>query len=505
MTQKRYNVVYAITDQQRYDYAGCNPGVPVQTPHLNRLASAGMVLDRFYCNNPICMPSRATIATGRTARSNRVYDNGCALPESEVTLPQVLAEHGYDTRAIGKIHLTPYGDPDGRYFESKAYWREKKSDDSPEPYAGFANAELSIGHVDHDVGHYGRWLKRNYPDIFHNWDAYLTPHPCGLNDCFNWTIPPEAHANAWIADRSIAAIHEGAARYRETGEPFFLHLGFPDPHHPFRAPEPYGSMYSADTVVQHNLNKETLKTKPPIYTEFYQGILNREKLGAGDFCSNDLDTYTDAMYRQMAATSMGMVTFVDAQFGRVMQAIEEAGLTDDTIIVFTTDHGDLMGDHRLIKKGPFLLEGSVHIPMVIRVPGVTTPNTRSDALACHMDFMPTLLDLLGIDIPRGVEGRSYRDVLVGKADRHRDGVLVEFLHQTMTDVPVKAWITDEWKLVLWGGQDQHELYNLREDPGECVNRYGDPGCGEIQQRLVREMLDEIMRSENTLPFPPSLF
>ncbi len=494
-----FNVIYIITDQQRWEHLGCNGHPHVQTPNIDLLASQGLTFDRFYCNNPICTPSRAAILTGRTPRSNRVWDNGCPLPDDETTLPEVLAAQGFRTQAFGKLHLTPWWDESGVYYESGSYWRDHKRDDLPEPYMGFQASEICIGHVTHDTGHYGKWLEAHYPQVHANWQEYLQKHPSGARDTFLWAMPPEAHANSWIADRACSFLQQ-----QSGDKPFFLHVGFPDPHHAFRAPEPWGSMYKAEDMELRAPHLEPLETKPPEYLDFMRGHLNEDVLGAGDFNTLDMTDHTDDQYRQIIATTLGMVSFIDAQVGRILDTLEANGQAEDTLVVFTTDHGDLMGDHRLFCKGPFLLEGLVRVPFVIAGPGVNYASGRCAALCEHIDFYPTLLDLLGLDCPRGVEGRSFASLLAGKTTVHRDRVLVEFLHQFQLDRNVKALIKDKWKIIYWGGQDYGELYNLQDDPLEADNRWHDPACSQMRARLIHELLDELMQTENILPFPPAI-
>jgi arylsulfatase A-like enzyme len=501
---KRPNIIYIITDQQRWDHLGCNGQATLRTPHIDRLAREGVCFERFYTNNPICTPSRAAIITGRTPRSNRVWDNGCPLPESETTLPEALAGAGYHTWAVGKLHLTPWWAPEGRYLESRYYWDEIKSDDAPEPYLGFAGAEICTGHIDLHHGHYGRWLRREHPEVLDRAREMIEPHPSGARDTWRWTMPPACHANAWIADRACAYLAERAEAYRATGQPFFLHLGFPDPHHPFRAPEPYGSMYDPDEMTLRAPDPEPLGQKPPEYLDFFHGRLNADVLGGkGDFNSKDLGGVTEEHLRQILATTFGMVTFIDDQVGRVLAALDELGLAEDTVVVFTSDHGELMGDHHLLTKGPFLLEGLVRVPMVIRAPGRIRAGARTAALAEHIDTFPTLLEMAGVAPPRGVEGRSFLPVLTGEAERHRDRVLVEFLHQYQLDRNVKAVVEEEWKLIAWGGQSYGELYNLAADPLEAENLWDRPEAAAEQARLTNAMLHELLTTENILPYPPA--
>ena len=509
----RPNVIYILTDQQRWDFLGCNGNDLIETPNIDRLAATGVCFDRFYANHGICTPSRAALMTGRYPSANRVYDNGCPLPESEITLPQVLAVNGYDTVAFGKLHLTPWRDPEGRYFESRKYWQEYKDNDDPEPYYGFRAAEICTGHVDGDVGHYGRWLEKHYPEAVRGIKEDRRPHPSGADGAYLLDIPPEAHANAWLTGRACEYLTKRAEGQSGGGNgggagdrgPFFMFVGFPDPHHPYQAPEPWGSMYSADDVEPPNPSMDSLAGRPPEYMDFMKGKMNAHLLGgAPDFNAEDLTQQTEAQMRQIVATSMGMVSFIDHQVGRILDALDATGEADNTIVVFSTDHGDYMGDHHMQRKGPFLLEGLVRIPMVMKAPGVASGGTRTSALASHIDFMPTLLELLDIEPPRGVQGKSFAPVLRGESNRHRDRVMIEFLHQFQLDRNVKALVTDRWKLCYWGGQTYGELYDLQNDPLENENLWDDPDYAEVKADMMRQLLDELVTTENVLPWPPAV-
>lgn len=491
------NLIFINTDQQRFDHLGANGNAVIQTPNLDRLTREGISLDRHYCNNPICTPSRACLITGRYPRSNRVYDNGCCLPETEVTLPQVLGQHGYETRAFGKLHLSSWRDPNAVSFEAESYWLSGKGGPDPVPYAGFDLVEICTRHINPETGHYGYWLRREFPEVARNWDQYLTPHPSGAPQTQDWTMPPEAHANTWVADRCCDYLRKEAAPDR----PFFLHVGFPDPHHPFRSPEPWGSLYDPADIPLPESDPASHASRPPEYAAYMRGVLNEESLGSGDFHNHDLTSLSEEQLRVIHAKTYGMVSFVDQQVGRILDTLEATGLRENTVVVFTSDHGDLMGDHGLILKGPLLLEGLVKVPMIVSGPGGIGRGTRTEALTSHVDVMPTLLALAGVPAPAGVEGKDVGAVLRGEPDRIRDRVLIEFLHQFQFDRNVKALVKDDWKLVYWGGQTYGELYHLREDPRELINRWEDPACAAIRQELLVELLDELVVTENILPLP----
>ncbi len=495
----RPNILFVNTDQQRHDHLGCAGHPALRTPHIDRIAAGGLRLRRHYCNHPICSPSRATMITGRYPRSHRLYDNGCNLPESEMTLPAHLGMHGYTTKGIGKLHLSSWREPNAVSFESESFWASGKAPTEPVPYAGFQTVEICTRHINPLTGHYGTWLKNTHPEVRAKWNDFLTPHPSGANECSDWTMPPEAHANTWIADRTVDFLES----HPTDDSPFFLHVGFPDPHHPFRAPEPWGSLYDPNSLdLPETFAEIHDATRPPEYAAYRSGRLNYELLGAGDFNDSNLHELTPAQMRVILAKTLGMISFVDAQIGRILDALDKSGHAKNTIVVFTSDHGDYMGDHGLILKAPLLLEGLVHVPFLIAVPGGPS-NETCEALTAHVDLVQTFCDLCGVPPPDGVEGRSFAPLLCDRPANPppRDRVLVEILHQFQPDRNVKSLITPDWKLIYWGGQDYGELYHLSVDPCERHNLWDDPSHSATRATLIRQLLDELLATENVLPRP----
>lgn len=499
MKNQRPNFIFIITDQQRYDYLGCNGHPVIKTPNIDRIAEEGVSFDRHYCNHPLCTPSRCSIITGRYPSSNRVYDNGCNLPETEVTLPEVLSKNGYNTHAVGKLHLSSWLEKNAVSFESESFWASGKAPSEPVPYAGFDLVEISTRHINPRTGHYGLWLDSAYPEVKKNWDSYLSPHSSEAPDTYDWTMPPEAHANTWIADRSCKYIEEQVAS--ET--PFFLHVGFPDPHHPFRAPEPWGSMYDLDDTVLPDTSPDSHTQRPPEYNAFINGVLNKDVLGAGDFNGCDLNNLSKEQLQAIHAKTYGMISFVDSQIERILDTLEATGLKENTIIIYTTDHGDYMGDHGLIRKGPFLLEGLVKIPFLMSGPFGITAKQRIDKLTSHIDIMPTLLEIAGVPFPAGLEGHSFAPMLNGTTDHCRDQVLIESLHQFQFDRNVKGLVTEDWKLIYWGGQVYGELYDLKNDPFEKVNLWDNAAYKDKRTELLCKLLQEVVVNENIMPLPLS--
>ncbi|MFN2351832.1 MAG: sulfatase [Kiritimatiellia bacterium] len=495
--QQQPNIIFIITDQQRYDHLGCNGHPVIKTPNIDRLAQAGISLPRHYCNHPLCTPSRVSILTGRYPRSHRVYDNGGCLPASELTMPQVLNMHGYGTHAIGKLHFSSWREPNAVSFESESFWASGRAPKEPVPYAGFDLVEICTRHINPATGHYGQWLQRAYPEVRQNWDSYLKPHGSGAPDTYDWTMPPAAHANTWIADRACDYLRQQTG----SGSPFFLHVGFPDPHHPFRAPDPWGSMYDpAETVLPDN-SLESNELRPPEYRRYLQGNLNIESLGSGDFNNDNLYQLSREQLQAIHAKTYGMISFVDEQVGRILDVLEATGQRQNTVIIYTSDHGDLMGDHGLVKKGPFLLEGLMRVPLLLSLPPHLAGGLQPQGLTSHVDIMPTLLALAGITIPAGVEGHDFLPQLRGDAGGRRNRVLMECLHQFQFDRNVKGLVTDNWKIIYWGGQPYGELYDMANDPQERRNLWDDPAHAGTRSALLAQLLDELVVTENILPLP----
>lgn len=496
MSVTKPNFVFIITDQQRWDHVGCNGNAQIKTPHLDQLAAAGISLDRHYCNHPLCTPSRASLITGRYPRSNRVYDNGCSLSTNEVTLPQVLSGAGYDTRAVGKLHLSSWLEPNAQSLESQSFWASGKGPEEPVPYAGFDAVEICTRHINPHTGHYGVWLRKEHSEVVDDWDSYLTPHSSEAPQTFDWALPPELHANAWVADRSCSYIRQQANGDR----PFFLHVGFPDPHHPFRAPDPWGTMYNPAAIDLREQDQGSHDSRPPEYAAYMRGDLNSAVLGVGDFNTSDLRSLTREQLQVIHAKTYGMVSFVDEQVGRIVETLRETGQLDNTYIIFTSDHGDLMGDFGLILKAPFLLEGLVKVPMIVAGPGIRAGQRSSD-LTAHIDLMPTFLAAAGVSPPQGLEGGSFLPLLDGTGSSGRQRVLIECLHQFQFDRNVKSIVTDDAKLICWGGQSYGELYDLANDPRESCNLWDEPSWQRRKNQLLEHLLHELLKTENVLPLP----
>lgn len=496
---RKPNVLVFVTDQQRADHLGCYGNPDVKTPNVDRLAREGVTFTESYVANPVCMPNRATMFTGRWPSAHGVRENGIALRPEAVTLPGVLARSGYRTASFGKIHLAPFGVAKEKAwaeyerYESREWW--DGGGGLPSPFYGLEHVYMVGGHGHYAFGHYRRDLDRDHPGAYAmlQKDRALVP-PTGARESWKASIPEALHYNTAIADRTIDWLRSNAGAGRP---PFFVWCSFPDPHHPYSPPAPWCDVYDPMRIRFSPARREgELDSLPPYVRECREG---RRKCGG---LGGDLRSTTDAHYREIVAHTYGMISMVDASVGRIVRALEELSLLDDTVVVFLSDHGDLMGDHWLINKGPFLFRGLVRVPTIWRLPARLTGRrergTGTDAFMSAADLMPTVLDLCGVAAPEGVQGVSCRAVLEGASEGTRDCVYVECDESYLGD-RLRQLRTREWALTVFQRERHGFLYDLARDPDELVNLWEDRAHASVRCELSARLMREAVAAADWLP------
>lgn len=486
------NILCFITDQHRADHLCCYGNAQVCTPNIDRLAAEGIVFTQSYVANPVCMPNRASMFTGRYPKAHGIRENGNTLSPAEKTLPGTLRQAGYQTASIGKIHLAPFNAKSGavscehELYESQQYWAH--SGKLPLPYYGLENVCLVDGHGPYVYGDYKRWLDEEHPGAFDGLQARNAREPrSGARECWKASIPEELHYNTFIADRTIDFL-----RNRDTDRPFFVWCSFPDPHHPFCPPHPYCDLYNPAEIDFHPARREgELGNLPPYFTQAFEGAITT----GGS--RGDIRIITDDHYREILALTYGMVSMVDANVGRVMRALEEMSLLDNTIVVFLSDHGDLMGDHWLINKGPFLYHGLVRVPTIWRLPQ-SSGGRVCDAMISTVDLCPTLLQMAGVEKPEGVQGISYEPILRGECEQIRDCVYIEYDESYLND-RLRQIRTHHWALTYYAYSDYGLLFDLKNDPDELYDLWDNPDYRQIKTDLLCRLLDETSRADDWLP------
>lgn len=474
------NVLFIITDQQRRDSLGCYGNSYTRTPNLDALARRGCRFDRNYVANPICMPNRLSLMSGRMPSSHGLWTNGLLLDE-QPTLPAWLRDQGLYTASIGKIHFTPFGG-DGDNLESEKLWTRRGRDfDWDGPYWGFEHVEFTLGHTA-ALAHYGRWFYENGGN-----DEMLAENPgTGTRP-----LPARLHDSTFVAERACDILRQRG----EDGQPFFLCASFPDPHHPFNPPEEIAQTYDPAEAPSPVGTAEDLATRPPHYRQMLEGRWHRS--GVSDTAKRP-DGTDGTTARQRIANTAAMVDLIDRNVGRILDTLDQADLAENTLVVFTSDHGELLGDHGLWFKGPFFYEGLVGTPLLIAGPGVTA-GAEIAGLSSAIDLVPTICEALGVKTPPWSEGVSLLPMLRGETENVRDSCLIEYRNgYAENDIASKTLITPRHKYTRYETQAE-ELTDLRNDPEESSNVAAEAEEMPALQRLRTALLDACLATKSRHP------
>ncbi|MBT3287264.1 MAG: sulfatase-like hydrolase/transferase [Victivallales bacterium] len=484
------NILLITSDQQRWDCMGIhNPHV--RTPNLDRLAATGIAYDRAYTPNPTCTPARCSVLTGHYPSRHGCYCIGTNLPADYPTVPARLQEHGYYTALLGKAHFTSCLDPES--FESAPHIHNEEFFRSWNgPFYGFEHAELVIGHSveKHACGmHYGIWLKDQGVDMdrhFGNWE---------YADYGVWDLPEEFHNSKWTADITIGAID----RAQEQDRPFLLWASFQDPHNPCFVPQPWASMYDDMELPELGYAEGEMDGKPPIY----QHKIDTNAFGGPDQFgrqnwhptnTSQSINMTPERTRELTKLYYGMVSLMDHHIGRILDALDERGLADNTIVIFTSDHGDYLGNHGLWWKGLPAYDDVLRVPMIVRHPDCETPGVRSDAMQSLVDLGTTFLSLAGL-VPEALQQGVVQTPSWSRADAVcRDWALAES-RPTDSDFMEKVFYSEDYKLVVYHEIEYGELYDMASDPEQRINLYDLPEHADLRTRLLRRFIAAEMEKE----------
>jgi arylsulfatase A-like enzyme len=490
---EKLNILFITSDQQRGDCYGF-AGRKVKTPHLDQLAATGTRFSACITPNVVCQPARASILTGLLPRTHGVADNGIDLDEAVGAggFAGSFARAGWHTAIIGKAHFStvftfgPTGRPECRNSIERysPAWRG--------PYMGFEHAELLNGA-------YTLMLPKHSPPFlaYEHWyreggrgdrldQLYLTklPPDVGAAQTFHSGLPVAYHTSTWIGDRTIAFLEANRER------PFVAWASFPDPHHPFDAPEPWSRMHHPDDVDLPAHGTLDLERRPWWHRASLEG---KPKLSDPTLLHHRTEqsrtpAQSELQMRHLIANYYGMISLIDHNVGRILLALDRLGLADNTLVVYSTDHGDWLGDHGLILKGPMMYEGLLRVGLIARGPGVPAGKIVDDPVST-LDLAATFSDYAGVAASsmrgRALHSRSLRPLIAGEATR--DFALNEWeLNASRCGVALQLRTvrTRTHKLTLELGSGAGELYDLANDPGEMDNRFGDAGVAPVQRRLT---------------------
>jgi len=484
------NIVFLTSDQQRGDCYGF-AGRKVRTPHLDAMAAAGTRFDACITPNLVCQPSRASILTGLLPLTHGVSDNGIDLPPEvgERGFAGTLARKGYVTALIGKAHFTtshtfaPTGTPECR--ESSA----KFGADWSGPYMGFDHVELMLEGHNHFPPmhpprghHYERWYHAGgQGDALTALYNTALPPLTDATQTWNSALPVAWHNSTWIGNRTIDFLRE------HRTQDFCLWASFPDPHHPFDAPEPWCRLHDPDDVDLPVHRTLDLERRPWWHRAALEGVpqmSNAELRGFRERFSRT-PRQTDAQLRALIANYYGMISLIDHQVGRIRIALRDLGLEGNTLLVYSTDHGDWLGDHGLLLKGPMAYEGLLRVGLLFEGPGIAAGKVVAEPVST-LDLPQTFCDYAGTTLPEGTHSTSLRPLL--EDDRAtRDFAYNEWelrASRCGVDLALRTVRTRRHKLTLELNSGAGELYDLDLDPDEMDNRFDDPAYAGVRRELA---------------------
>lgn len=487
---QRPNILLITTDQHRWDHLG-HQGTPgISTPHLDQLAREGVHFNRAYTPSPLCVPCRNSLLTGKYPSSHYAYSIGMTVdPFHSCTLPGVLSESGYHTKIIGKTHFVSRveearhmaggKDPEPDFFRK---WNG--------PYAGFDEISASTGHNIHndpdmhykvfleDSGRdYTKWFYAGKPDYDHHWAGV-------------WDIPEEYHDTHWVGMETENYIEKKS----EGEEPWFCWASFQDPHEPFVCPEPWYSNVDADALeIYEGYREGEFDDRPDIYKRMLTRDFKPYNEGMGVPCSFGVPDITKRGKAALQATA-GMLAFVDDRIGRMIKKLEATGQLENTIIVYTSDHGELHGHHGLWGKGLAAYEDCQRVPLIISAPKFFPAKGTTQALANLVDLPRTFLGLTDTKVPQGMQGTNLAPLLRGETESVQDAVMVES-RPTQHTLYQHSLITADHKLVVYRDWDEGELYDLNQDPDQYTNLWTDPSSRDLREKLLLRLARQHMQRE----------
>ena len=502
---RKLNVLFIITDQQRADHLGCAGNPILKTPNIDCLASEGVRFTNAFCANPICTPNRASILTGLYPNMHGARSNGIKLPENIPTITQTLLQQGWHTVAIGKLHHQFFNDPHPNFTDIHS--AERISDwFSPEkgpsmrerfkkkPYYGYKEVELVIGHGDLCTGHYFDWLEEKKPELADYIKEHITEPFSSL--IYETNIPEDFFPTSYVTERTIEFLERYAdGKYGER--PFFLFCSYPDPHHPLCPPGKYKDMYKPkDIELPSNFDDlENLKDHP-----FLGSLIKNPPFGGGQAHLLERGT-TEGEARQFIASTYGCISLIDYGVGKILNSLDGLGLADNTLIIYTSDHGDLMGDHGMILKGPCPYNGILNVPMIWKVPGLVQ-NMVSDSLISSIDIVPTLLKLLRIGKryhPHELQGIDISPILKNPSMKLRDCCLIEEDEEFFSvKIRLRHLITENYKITVYNNlRNYGEIFDRKNDPEELNNLWFKDE--DLRHQLLEKLFYENLSAQSRYP------
>lgn len=495
------NFLFIMTDQHRADWLGATGHPVVQTPHIDSIAQGGTIFDRCYVANPVCMPNRAAFMTGRYTSINGVRTNGVPQDPRANNFAKQLLRAGYDTALLGKAHFQHFSNVQSGELteelhdvsaEAKRYYTESNhaqevpktwSDEGAQqvdlPYFGFNHADLVTLHGDICDGNYGAWLRKNHPEVAQNrGPKNQLPHDYTCPQAMRTAVPESLYHSHYISDIAVDYL----ARKERKEKPFFAFVSFPDPHHPFNPPGKYWDMYNPDDFEPPENFDSEASSEMLAWIRREQGTVRGLHMGPNPVTKREI--------QEAMALTAGMITMIDDGIGRILDQLRHSGLAENTIVVFTSDHGELLGDHGLIFKGPMHYQSVTRVPLIWNDPRFKQME-RTAGIASTLDLCPTILASAGVPAYQGIQGKNLVPALQTGV-KLREATLIEddYTSEMCFDQPprLRTIQTERYRMSIIIGEETAELYDLESDPLETNNIYNDPAYSKVQAGLVLQLV-----------------
>ena len=459
---KRPNILILYTDQQRWDALGVNGNPDIQTPNLDRLAQEGVNFDHHFVQNPVCMPSRISFLTGQYPSTLGITHMGVPVPEHTVTLPRLLRNYGYTSANIGKLHFLPHANRDHREIH---------------PAYGFDHLEISDEPGCYEDA-YRAWVRRRAPEELDNISVGLPPSTetwqlaMRIQDGIQHPserFPKRAVAfrgrsdlthTAFVAEQTLSFIRQ------QQDRPFLCIAGFYSPHSPWVAPQAFLDGYDPAKLALPEFPPEVDARRKP-----------------GFFDDDELRSAHHGYY--------AMVSEVDHHAGRILRALDESGIADDTIVVFTSDHGEWLGEHLRYGKGYPGQDCVSRVPLLIRwSQHAQVSGKKIQEIVEAVDVVPTLLECAGIPVPGHLQGQSLLPLMEGKAWKPKPALM-----------EMRGWksIRTSGYRYVTEANGRESLFDLKTDPGEYRNVAADPDYNAALAEHRRLLLQRLIEAERPLP------
>ncbi|NLC67403.1 MAG: sulfatase-like hydrolase/transferase [Clostridiaceae bacterium] len=451
MKPDKPNILLILADQHRYDCIGCAGTYPVNTPNIDRLAREGVWFSNAYTPIPVCCPARQSMLSGRRPETFGAlwnYNGGLkisALGPEEYTWVKDLKEHGYRTGHAGKWSINPEYGP---------------------CHYGFDDQVQDSGYRD--------FRSKAYPQVKF------------FNGFFGETDPvPLEHSHThWLAGQTMKLMEE----YARDGRPWLISLDFSEPHLPCRPSEPFASMYNPSDV--------------PMWPSFKENFENKPYIQKQQLYSWNIDNFTWDDWAPIVARYYGIISQIDDAMGIILDRLDSLGLAENTLVIYTSDHGDMCGAHRMIDKHYVLYDDIARVPLIARWPGIIKGGTVCDDFICHsLDIPPTMLDVTGIGKKEFFQGKSFLPLLTGERSdmpgEWRNHVVSTYNGQQFGLYTQRMIRTREWKYI-WNTTDMDELYDLVNDPHELQNVIYEYQHKGLVVELRRKLYEELVRDGDGL-------